>query len=46
MGRDFRSIQKNDNPVAKSFFRLREPSFEKLVFFATVAGAAFALAHE
>lgn len=34
MGRDFRSLQKNDNPVAESFFRLREPSFEKLVFFA------------
>lgn len=34
MGRDFRSLQKCDNPVAQSFFRILSPTTEKMAFFA------------
>ncbi|KAJ5880478.1 uncharacterized protein N7473_011531 [Penicillium subrubescens] len=34
MGRDFRSIQNSDNPVAESFLRILEPTTEKMAFLA------------
>lgn len=34
MGRDFRSLQNSDNPVAESFVRILEPSTEKMAFMA------------
>lgn len=32
MGRDFRSLQNSDNPVAESFLRILEPTTEKIAF--------------
>ncbi|CEJ61736.1 Putative Cytochrome P450 monooxygenase [Penicillium brasilianum] len=34
MGRDFRSLQNSDNPVAESFLRILEPTTEKMAFLA------------
>jgi cytochrome P450 len=34
MGRDFRSLQKSDNPVAESYLRILEPTTEKMAFLA------------
>lgn len=34
MGRDFRSLQNSDNPVAESFLRILEPTKEKMAFLA------------
>jgi cytochrome P450 len=34
MGRDFRSLQNIDNPVAESFLRILEPTTEKMAFLA------------
>lgn len=34
MGKDFRSLQNSDNPVAESFLRILEPTTEKMAFLA------------